>query len=101
MMEFSFNINGSIQQSWQKTMVCIDYVEIIEEIKKHTTIKLNDLDIGYDDKENGGVIFLKDEDRSLVAFNTTTGDLITGDKQREKYYRDSRRTKNMGKIENK
>ncbi len=68
-MEVIFKIVGRNQRKWRRAMKRLDYSRMLEEVKDHTDLTPGKLDVGYDDKENVGVIFAD----NVVAGTFTIG----------------------------
>ncbi len=68
-MDVIFKIVGRNQCKWHRVMKRLDYSRILKEVKDHTDLSLDKLDVGYNDTENIGCIFTE----NVVAGSFTIG----------------------------
>ncbi len=56
-MQVTFQILRGKVSKWRRAMKRLDYSSMLQEVKNHTDITPTNLDVGYDDSENVGIIY--------------------------------------------
>ncbi len=60
-MQVTFKILRGDAPKWRRVMKRLDYSSMLREVKEHAHITSKNIDVGYDDSANVGVIFADNE----------------------------------------
>lgn len=56
-MQVIFKSVGKCGEAWTSKMGRLDYSLLVHEIEKHSNLTKNNLDLGYDESKNNGIIY--------------------------------------------
>lgn len=76
-MEIIFETVGRNHRTWRRAMQRLDYSSMLQEVKEHTDITSANLDVGYDDSENVGIIYAGNEIAGTFSIGNDAGCIPT------------------------